>query len=108
MKSSDASRTPDAGLGAGQLALGVFGLVAPVVTFLLAISTVPDSMKIGVLIVLATGYSFVCLWAFRKSTQNNELSKQPEEADVSELAEAFASIGEASEFFGASLKPSDV
>ena len=107
MKSSDASRTPDAGLSAGQIALGVFGLVAPVVTFLLAISSLPDSAKIGVLVVLAAGYSIVCLWAFRKSTEASKLTEESEPEDL-ELAQAFASIGEASEFFGASLKPSDV
>ena len=107
MKSSDASRNSDAGLSAGQMALGVFGLVAPVVTFLLAISSLPDSVKIAILIVLAASYSVVCLWAFRKSTQAVEPVDQ-ETAEDPELAQALSSIGEAGEFFGASLKPSDV
>ena len=107
MKSSDASRNSDAGLSAGQMALGVFGLVAPVVTFLLAISSLPDSVKIAILIILAASYSVVCLWAFRKSTQAVEPVDQ-ETAEDPELAQALSSIGEAGEFFGASLKPSDV
>jgi diguanylate cyclase (GGDEF)-like protein len=107
MKSSDASRNSDAGLSAGQIALGLFGLVAPVVTFLLAISSIPDSAKVFVLIIMAAGYSMVCLWAFRKSTQSAEPTDQPTPED-DELALALTAIGEASEFFGASLKPADV
>ncbi|PYS99641.1 MAG: hypothetical protein DMF63_11210 [Acidobacteria bacterium] len=107
MKFSDGFRNSDAGLSAGQIALGVFGLVAPIVTFLLAISGLPDSGKIMILIVLAAGYSVVCLWALRKSTEAAEpiVDKTDKDRD---LDEALTAIGEASEFFGASLKPVDI
>jgi len=94
-------------LGVGQIALGVFGLVAPVVTFLLAISSLPDSAKVTVLVAMASSYSIVCLWAFRKSTQPAEPTDQTTEEET-ELSQALTAIGEASEFFGASLKPVDI
>jgi diguanylate cyclase (GGDEF)-like protein len=107
MKSSYDSQYANDRLSAGQIALGIFGLVAPVVTFLLAISSLPDFAKISVLLVLASGYSIVCLWAFKKSTQASEVTTEETEEEA-ELAHALGTIGEASEFFGASLKPVDI
>ena len=107
MKVSGASRNSDAGLSAGQITLGLFGLVAPVLTFLLAVSRLPDAAKIFILVVLACGYSFVCFWAFRKSKEDKEQDHRGESADA-DLEDALHSIGEASEFFGASLKSADL
>jgi len=107
MKSSYDSQYANDGLSPGQIALGIFGLVAPVVTFLLAISSLPDSAKISVLLVLASSYSIVCLWAFRKSTQTVKRTDHVPEEET-ELTQALSAIGEASEFFGASLKPVDI
>lgn len=107
MKPTYDSQDINAGLSVGQMALGVFGLVAPVVTFLLAISALPDAVKIAVLIVLAAGYSFVCLWAFRKSMLD-ATRPRPDAPEDADFGEALTSIGEASEFFGASLKPADI
>lgn len=109
MKLSSASRNSDAGLSTGQIALGLFGLVAPVLTFLLAVSGFPDSVKIFVLVVLAFGYSFVCLWSFQKlQASKNAAPVRDDVSQTGDLDEALSAIGEASEFFGASLKPVDL
>jgi diguanylate cyclase (GGDEF)-like protein len=108
MKASSSSRNYDIGLSAGQIALGLFGLVAPVLTFLLAISSAPDPLKIFVLVVLAFGYFSVCLWAFRKSRAGEVVAAVTDGAIHPDLEAGLISIGEASEFFGASLKPEDL
>jgi diguanylate cyclase (GGDEF)-like protein len=108
MKVSSSSRNYDIGLSAGQIALGLFGLVAPVLTFLLAVSGIPDPVKIFVLVVMALGYFFVCLWAFRKSRGDKEVAMIESHVIDPELEAGLQSIGEASEFFGSSLKPADL
>src|SRR5215207_6914888 len=109
MKPSSASLNSGTGLSAGQLALGVFGLVAPIVTFLLATSPLPDAAKIFFLVVLALGYACVCLWSFQKSHVAGRATLSDTTAPVADdLQQALHAIGEASEFFGSSLKPSDL
>ena len=109
MKVSSASLNSGAGFSAGQIALGVFGLIAPFLTFLLAVSNLPEFAKVLVLVVLALGYTSVCFWAFRKSHRGTMPAPDPS-SDTSEpgWANTLQSIGEASEFFGASLKPADL
>jgi diguanylate cyclase (GGDEF)-like protein len=108
MKPSAPSRDFDVGLSAGQIVLGLFGLVAPVLTFLLATSDIADATKIFVLIVMAFGYSMICIWAFQKSIAGRKVIQFREEVLDSDLDDSLSSIGEASEFFGASLKPEDL
>ncbi|MEP6704329.1 MAG: sensor domain-containing diguanylate cyclase, partial [Acidobacteriota bacterium] len=82
--------------------------IAPILTFVLAISGLPDPAKIFVLVVLALGYSFVCLWSFQRSRGESSLGPVKDDASKgSDLEEGLRAIGEASEFFGSSLKPSD-
>jgi diguanylate cyclase (GGDEF)-like protein len=96
------------GLSRGQLALGLFGLVAPVLTFLLAISPVPDSLKIFVLLVMAGAYSLVCFRALKSSRATSSSAPPSGSVDEDPLGAALQSIGGASEFFGSSLKPEDL
>jgi diguanylate cyclase (GGDEF)-like protein len=79
--------------------------VAPVLTFMLAVSPVPYALKIFILLVMAIGYSFGCYRSFRDSQRSVPEEKTPAE-DL--MADALPSIGGASEFFGSSLKPSDL
>ncbi|MEP7149851.1 MAG: hypothetical protein ABI857_13305, partial [Acidobacteriota bacterium] len=105
MKLSRSSRNSDVGLSSGQLLLGLFGLVAPVLTYLLAISDLTDTAKIFILVVMALGYSSICLWAFQNSQADKEAAQVRPEVAENDLEEALLAIGKASEFFGASLKP---
>ena len=97
------------GPGPAQIALGLFGLVAPVLTFFLAVSSLADNLKIFILVVLALGYSAVCFWSFsRNQIANNATPHGLPVSPQSELEESLIAIGEASEFFGSSLKPTDM
>ena len=108
MKVTSASVNSGADFSAGQIALGVFGLIAPFLTFLLAVSDLPEFAKVFVLVVLALGYSSVCFWAFKKSHTESVADPVSVETSDPDLGNALQSIGEASEFFGASLKPADL
>src|SRR5688572_29189228 len=90
-----------------MVALAVFGLVAPVLTFILAVSDLPDSAKISVLVGLALVYSFVCFWTLQRSDRHKETDDEVVEDRVA-VEESLDAIGEASEFFGSSLKPGDL
>ncbi|HEX6125395.1 MAG TPA: GGDEF domain-containing protein [Pyrinomonadaceae bacterium] len=93
----------------GQIALGLFGLVAPILTFFLAVSTLPDSAKVIVLVTLAFVYSVVCYWSFTKSqTHDRQTDLGESHSSSAELDENLRAIGETSEFFGTSLKPGDM
>ncbi len=94
------------GFGAAQIALGLFGLVAPVLTFLLAVSGLAESVKIFVLVVLAVGYSLVCFWALSRSATSS--AEAADKTPASHLEESLDAIGEANEFFGSTLKPADL
>ncbi|MEO6334951.1 MAG: sensor domain-containing diguanylate cyclase [Pyrinomonadaceae bacterium] len=108
MKPSSVSGISDTGLGGAQIALGLFGLIAPMLTFVLAISGLPQTAKILVLVFLAFGYSFVCFWSFQRSHREKRAGRINDGAsEGSELEGGLRAIGEASEFFGSSLTPSD-
>ncbi len=108
MKVSSSFRKSDVGLSSGQILLGLFGLVAPVLTYLLAISDLADTAKIFILVVMAIGYSSICLWALQNSQVDKEVGQVRPEMGEDVLEEALLAIGKASEFFGASLKPEDM
>jgi diguanylate cyclase (GGDEF)-like protein len=104
---TNTSGNSSGGPSRAQLALGLFGLVAPVLTFFLAVSSLPETVKIFVLVIMALGYSFICIRSFQKPPLQATAPKDL--ADSSEtLEKGLNAIGEASEFFGSSLKPSDL
>ena len=105
------SSSPDSGtrLSAKAIALSLFGMIAPVLTFLLAISNFPDSVKVFVLVVLAFGYAFICVWSYQSSFRKKSTVREGERVSgTSDIDDALPAIGEASEFFGSSLKPADL
>ena len=89
-----------------MIVLGILGLVAPVLTFFLAVSSLPESVKVFVLVVLALGYSMVCLWSFQKSRVGRP--SPTVSTEQSDVEASLDSMSEASEFFGASIKPADL
>ena len=108
MKVTSDRKTPRSGLSSGQIALGLFGFVAPVVTFLLAVSSLSETVKIFVLVVLAAGYSLICFWSFQKSLGDKRDKMRASMTTPAGHEEGLHGISEASEFFGSSLKPSDL
>ena len=91
-------------LTTAKIALALFGLLSPFLTFALAISSTPEGVKIFVLVVLAVGYAVICFWALGRSRTDNDAGAAAE----SKLREDIAAIGNSAEFFGSSLKPEDL
>ena len=109
MKPSSSFLDSDKRLSARAIILSLFGLVAPVLTFLLAISNLSDALKIFILVVLAFGYAFICIWSFQSATRMKGVETGGEQlSGTSDLDGALQAIGEASEFFGSTLKPADL
>jgi len=100
------SRASNNALSPAQIVLGVFGLLAPVLTFFLAVSSLPDGLKFAVLIGLAVAYSIVCLWSFQRSRQMSATIDAGDSTPT--LQDNLDAISDAAEFFGASLKPADL
>ena len=99
-KKSDNSLSP------AQLVLGIFGLIAPVLTFFLAVSSLADSLKLFILVALALAYLAICLWSFRRLRAKSE--DEVATGASSTLEDNLNAISEAAEFFGSSLKPADL
>jgi diguanylate cyclase (GGDEF)-like protein len=106
-------RSPDIGfrrsgnnLTVAQIALVGFGLLSPVLTFFLAVSTLSDGAKLIALVGLAVGYCGICFWSFRRSRVSSVVKTSS--ADETPVADGLDAISDAAEFFGASLKPVDL
>jgi diguanylate cyclase (GGDEF)-like protein len=103
------SDNPERHSSFAMVVLGIFGLLAPILTFVLAVSDLPDGLKFFVLVVLALGYSAVCVWSFQRlRVQTVTMADAGTTSDVNDLDASLKSMTEASEFLGASLKPTDL
>jgi len=92
----------------------VFGFAAPLITFVVAISSLSAEAKIIVLAAVAFSYAALALWAHRKQVvstaiadQNPSLNLHPDEP-VDVIGDRLAALDEASRFFGASLNKADM
>jgi diguanylate cyclase (GGDEF)-like protein len=99
-------RTSNNALSPAQIVLGLFGLLAPILTFFLAVSSLADSLKFVVLIGLALAYALVCLWSFKRSREGSTTFETAHVAAT--LEENLDAISDAAEFFGSSLRPGDL
>ena len=93
-------------LSLGQISLMLFGLAAPILTFVLAVSAFSESIKIFVLALLAIVYAMICFWAFNRS--QSVVDENAADESAKDIETDLRAIGEASEFFGSSLKPADL
>lgn len=107
-------RIPDLGFGESendltfaQVALVAFGLLSPVLTFFLAVSSLSDGAKIAALLALAVSYCAVCFWSFQRSRVVRVESDEEDSGDE-QLVDSLDAIADAAEFFGPSLKPVDL
>lgn len=108
MSSRIDTETSSRRLATVMIVLGAFGLIAPFLTFFLAVSGLPFGVKISVLVSLAVGYSVVCFWSFRRARLESVGETVAAGFDDIDLDARLNSMSEASEFFGATLKPSDL
>jgi diguanylate cyclase (GGDEF)-like protein len=101
-----------------QFAIAAFGLTAPVLTFLVAISGFVPSVKIAILVALSFVYFSICLWtlwqmrrpALSALSAEEQMISSFNAAEESEdfIDEKLAALEDAREFFGSSLKPADM
>jgi diguanylate cyclase (GGDEF)-like protein len=94
-------------------ALFVFGLIAPQLTFVVAISGLSVRQKTTLLVGLGIGYAVICLALFLWSrSRAADAAVVPDNTDVdpqeSELTLKLLALEEANQFFGSSLKSEDM
>ena len=96
-----------------HLVLGAIGLVAPVLTFILAVSSIGYNYKIAGLAAVAVVYLAICVWSYFLSRREDD---EPLRADGSagngeptgDIHGKLLALQEANQFFGSSLKPADM
>lgn len=96
-----------------HLAVGLAGIPAVILTFFLAASNLQYNQKILILIGIIVFYAFICIVSFLRYQAESGLSAadttftwKPVFSD--ELQNKLLAFDEANQFFGTSLKPSDM
>lgn len=94
-----------------QFALIGFGLAAPVVTYAIAVSALPQQVRVAMLTGLACVYLAICVWTAARLRRvrgaYGEGGVGPA-SDDNDLEYKLAALEDAREFFGTSLKPADM
>jgi diguanylate cyclase (GGDEF)-like protein len=92
-----------------QAALILFGLAAPIATYVIAISSLSQDVKVALLVGLSLFYLAVCVWTIVQ-LRRVKRSEGPFEFRVADsgIEERLAALEDAREFFGSSLKPADM
>jgi diguanylate cyclase (GGDEF) domain len=107
MRSDDQNPTVGA-----HVTLALFGLFAPMVTFLLAVSPLLYEIKVVVLLMIALIYAVVCVWSFSKMrSKMRSANRIGEEIDLEQndlIDSKLEAFDDARHFFGASLNPGDM
>ncbi|MEO7674854.1 MAG: hypothetical protein ABIU09_12355, partial [Pyrinomonadaceae bacterium] len=93
-----------------HLVLGIVGLIGPVLTFILAISSLEYNYKIAGLVGFATVYLSICIWSYGRSraAEAEPLKFEKPSKLAGDVPARLLSLREANEFFGSSLKPADM
>lgn len=86
-------------------ALIAVGLVAPVLTFAIAVSELSSNAKVASLAAVAFVYFLICFWSYRKLREHSRTHAGDSPDDG--LEAKLLALDEANEFFGSSLKPAD-
>ncbi|MDM7924090.1 MAG: hypothetical protein QUS14_17525, partial [Pyrinomonadaceae bacterium] len=93
-------------------ALLAFGLVAPAVTFAIAVSALTIGQKTAILVSLAAVYAGICgTFIIRHRARAEAHRLEPETPDTmadDEIRDRLDALEEANEFFGSSLKAEDM
>lgn len=111
MKHEPPSAETRSGIGV-QAALIAFGLLAPIATYIIAVSTLSPDTKVALLVILSIIYIAICVWTtvrLRRSQDQTSLEDAVRfRSEDDELETKLAALEEAREFFGTSLKPGDL
>ncbi|MBL8184482.1 MAG: GGDEF domain-containing protein [Blastocatellia bacterium] len=94
-------------------ALFVFGLIAPMITFVVAVSGLTVYQKTVGLIAMIASYLMICAYLFQRARGNDRLQTTDDHdfADVPKAKEGddpMLALEDASQFFGSSLRPADM
>lgn len=90
-----------------HLVLAIVGLIAPVLTFFLAVSPIVYEYKIAGLATTAAAYLAVCLWSYRSLRPGSRVKAEMSPVG-DEIHNKLLVLEEANQFFGSSLKPDDL
>jgi diguanylate cyclase (GGDEF)-like protein len=92
-----------------NLSLALFGLFAPLATFMLAVSGVAYQVKVAGLLVVAAVYAAVCVWSFSRLRAANAVAAEEEISTANDLlGSQLEALDDARHFFGSSLKSGDM
>lgn len=95
-----------------HLALFIIGLLSPLFTFVLAVSGLDQASKIFILVLLAIAYFSIGIWSFRRMRlaqgESDAMQADAESPASLDLDSKLLALEEANQFFGTSLKPSDM
>jgi diguanylate cyclase (GGDEF)-like protein len=92
-----------------SILLALFGLVAPMATYALAVSPLAYKIKIAGLATVAAVYAVVCVWSFSKLRAAGRLENEQSHSDKDDLLDShLEAFDDARHFFGASLNSGDM
>jgi diguanylate cyclase (GGDEF)-like protein len=113
LENRDPASGPVESGGVVHLTLILFGLLAPIATFAIAVSGLDRGSKLISLGLLAAVYLFICVWTFLRLRAINESLKHDRLRMTNALHSTdidgkLAALDDAREFFGGSLQPADM
>lgn len=95
-----------------HLLLGLGGLVAPMLTFVLAVSRIDYNYKIAGLAAIALVYLAICVWSYNRSRAVEARFSAADKIGNGELRGEIPgkllALQEANQFFGSTLQPADM
>lgn len=113
LENRDAASEPIESGGVVHLTLILFGLLAPIATFAIAVSGLDRGSKLISLGVLAAVYLFICVWTFLRlrainATLREDRLRTTNAQHSTDVDGKLAALDDAREFFGSSLQPADM
>jgi diguanylate cyclase (GGDEF)-like protein len=93
-----------------NLLLLLFGLIAPTLTFVLAVTDLSVKQRTVGLVILAVLYAAICAWSFLNLRRINSIraATQPAAKESDPEIDVLTALDDAHQFYGSSLRPADM